>query len=78
MSENSSALLAFEKAQELSARVDAFFNRREERYKRKKAAKRARLDGDDPSHPTAPPDFREDGYVPEERGELRQGALSKE
>ena len=66
MPELSSAVLAFEKAQELSARVDAFFNRREERYKRKeakKAAKRAKRDGDT--------------YAPEERGELRQGALSK-
>ena len=85
MPEPSSAVLAFEKAQQLMDRCDAFFNRREERDKRKeakKAAKRAKRDGDDPlSSPTtceyeAPPDFRED-YVPEERSELRQGSLSK-
>ena len=67
MDEESSALLALEMAQELSARVDAFFNRKEERQRRKeakKAAKRARRDGEDPlSSPTtreyeAPPDLQ--------------------
>ena len=46
----SSAVLALEKAQQLSDRCDAFFNRREERHRRKegkRAAKRARLDGDE-------------------------------
>ena len=85
MTENSSAVLAFEKAQELATRVDAFFNRRERREKlkeAKKAAKRAKRDCDDPlaapqtRQYEGPPDFRED-YVPEERKELRTGSLSK-
>jgi hypothetical protein len=73
---------AFEKAQQLSERCDAFFERREAAQSRKDA-KRARRDGYDPlSSPEtrqyeAPPDFREDEHLNPERSELRNGALSK-
>jgi hypothetical protein len=69
---------AFEKAQQLSDRCDAFFERREAEQRRKDAKRVVKRDGDDPlSNTGAPVDFREDSYSPEERSELRQGALSK-
>jgi hypothetical protein len=52
---------AFERAQELNARMDAFFQRREADQARKDAHRQARRDGDT--------------YAPEERSELRTGAL---
>jgi hypothetical protein len=58
---------ALNQAEALITRMDAF------------AARRARRDGDDPaSAPGAPPDFREDTHLNEERGGLRTGALSKQ
>ena len=54
---------AFEKAQQLSDRCDAFFKRREADQRCKDAKRAAKRDGEP--------------YVPEERGELRTGSLSK-
>jgi hypothetical protein len=54
---------AFEKAQQLSDRCDAFFERKEAEQRRKDAKRAAKRDGEP--------------YVPEERGELRTGSLSK-
>jgi hypothetical protein len=73
---------ALNTAQGLLDRCDAFEKRRSERRADKERRRAARRDGDDPSSSPetrqneAPPDFRED-YAPEERNELRQGALSK-
>jgi hypothetical protein len=54
---------AFERAQELNTRMDAFFERREADQRRKDAKRAAKRDGEP--------------YAPPERGELRTGALSK-
>jgi hypothetical protein len=55
---------AFERAQQVNERLDAFFERREA-DQRRKDAKRARRDGDE-------------SFQPEERSELRSGSLSKQ
>jgi hypothetical protein len=55
--------VAFEKAEQVSERLEAFFKRREDAQARKDARRQAKRDGEP--------------YAPEERGELRTGALSK-
>jgi hypothetical protein len=55
---------AFERAQQLSERCDAFFERREADQRRKDAKRAAKRDGEP--------------YAPPERGELRTGALSRQ
>jgi hypothetical protein len=69
---------ALNQAQQLSDRCDAFekrhFGRRTEK-ERRRAAKR---DGDDPSSSSTSRQYEVDSYAPEERFELRTGALGKE
>jgi hypothetical protein len=55
---------AFERAKALNERMDAFFEGREADQKRKDARRQTKRDGEP--------------YAPEERGELRTGALSKQ